>query len=482
MSKLLNGLPSRLALVDVETTGAHPVRDRITEIAILRVEDGRLVARWESLVNPGVSIPRMIQDLIGITDEMVAGAPSFTDIADDVGALLEGCVFVAHNARFDYGFVKNAFERIGREFDAPVLCTVKLSRALYPEHHRHGLDALIERHSLVCHARHRAMGDTEVLWQFARLVGGSFGVDVLSRAAERAMKAPARPPGLAEGTLEAVPDAPGVYLLLAEPEPPANGRERPLYVGRSTSLRGRVREHFAEGRAKGRDAELATRVRRVDWLETAGELGALLLEAELVRTLRPPYNRSTEDTEGAFALRLIPGRRRAPIYERVPIAGTDPQAWEGLYGVFRNRREAENLLRELALLYRLCPRRLGLEHGTSGACSAHLAKRCAGVCAGRETPAEHDARLAGALAAARIKAWPWPGEVVVTEHHAASGRQAFHLLDHWCHLGCTERRAELPALSAQGERRFDVDTWRLLSRWLAVPANLAHVEPLNDRA
>jgi len=478
----LHGLPPRLAFIDVETTGAHPVRDRVTEIAILRVERGEVVARWESLVNPGVSIPRMIQDLIGITDDMVAEAPSFADIADTVGALLDGCVFVAHNARFDYGFVKNAFERIGRAFNAPVLCTVKLSRALYPEHHRHGLDALIERHGLQCEARHRAMGDTEVLWQFARLAAARFDVEVLARAAERAMKAPARPPGLAEGTLEAVPDAPGVYLLLAEPEPPSSGRERPLYVGRGTSLRGRVREHFAEGRVKGRDAELATRVRRVDWLETAGELGALLLEAELVRSLKPPYNRPPEAAEDAFALRLVAGRKRAPIYERVPIAGTDPQAWEGLYGVFRNPREADNLLRELALLYRLCPRRLGLEPGTSGACSAHLAKRCAGVCARRETPAEHDARLEGALTAARLKPWLWPGEVVVVEHHPASGRQAFHLLDRWCHLGYVESREALPELRARAERRFDVDVWRLLSRWLGVPANAARVERLDGEA
>lgn len=475
------GLPTRLAFIDVETTGAHPVRDRVTEIAILRVEHGEVVARWESLVNPGMSIPGMIQDLIGITNAMVADAPRFDALADTVAALLEGCVFVAHNARFDYGFIRNEFGRIGRDFDAPVLCTVKLSRALYPEHHRHGLDALIERHGLVCDARHRAMGDTEVLWQFARLVADNFATDALARAADRAMKAPARPPGLPEGMLEAVPDVPGVYLFHADPEPPPPGRsERPLYVGRGASLRGRVKEHFAASNAKGKEAELVNQVKRVDWVETAGELGALLLEADLVKRLRPRYNRQPDRGEDAFALRLIANRKRAPIYEPVTIAGTDPLTWDGLYGAFRSRREADNLLRELALLYRLCPRRLGLEPGTEGACSAHLAKRCAGECVGRESPAEHDARLACALASARVKAWPWPGPVVVVERHAASGREAWHLLDHWCHLGSAAERDELDALCARAERRFDVDTWRLLSRWLAVPANLAAVEPLAD--
>ncbi|ATE61791.1 exonuclease domain-containing protein [Thauera sinica] len=476
---LSSGLPARLAFIDVETTGAHPVRDRVTEIAILRIEGGEVVARWESLVDPGVPIPRMIQDLVGITDAMVSGAPRFEALADTVAALLEGCVFVAHNARFDYGFIKNEFARAGRSFDAPVLCTVKLSRALHPEHHRHGLDALIERHGLVCDARHRAMGDAEALLQFARLVSGNFAPETMARAAERAMKAPARPPGLPEGMLEAVPDGPGVYLLHAEAEPPPAGRgDRPLYIGRSLNLRGKVREHFAASGAKARDAELARQVRRVDWIETAGELGALLLEAELLKQLRPPGNRLPEAGDGAFALRLVANRKRAPIYEQVPIAGTDPQDWEDLCGAFRNRREADNLLRELALLYRLCPRRLGLEPGTSGACSAHAARRCAGVCAGRESMAEHDARLAGALAAARVKPWPWPGAVIVAERHAASGREAFHLFDLWCHLGSADRRDALPALHAAAERRFDLDTWRMLGRWLAVPAHLAAVEPI----
>lgn len=123
-------LPRRLAIIDVESTGAHPVRDRITEIAILRIEDGEVVARWESLVAPGQAIPPLIEQVTGISDAMVADAPPFEAVADTVAALLEGCVFVAHSARFDFGFIKNAFTRIGREFAAPVLCTVKLSRAV----------------------------------------------------------------------------------------------------------------------------------------------------------------------------------------------------------------------------------------------------------------------------------------------------------------------------------------------------------------
>lgn len=474
-------LPARLAIVDLETTGAHPLRDGITEIAIVRVEHGAVVERWESLVNPGRPIPPMIQDLIGITDAMVAGAPSFADLADDVAARLDGCVFVAHNARFDYAFIKNAFAALGRDFDAPVLCTVKLSRALYPEHHRHGLDALIERHGLVCDARHRAMGDAEALWQFAQRVAADFAPEVLARAADKAMKAPARPPGLPEGALEGLPEAPGVYLLFADPEAPPGGRaERPLFVGRSNGLRGRVMEHLGNATRNGKDAELARLVRRVEWIETAGELGAQLLEAELVRNRRPSHNRPQPGGAEAFALRHLSNRRRPPIFERVAIAGTDPRAWDGLYGTFRTRKEADNLLRELALLYQLCPRRLGLESGTTGGCSAHAAKRCAGVCAGRETPAQHDQRLLAALAATRLKPWPWAGAAVAVERRAHAPLAAFHVFDQWCHLGSADSLEAARALAAGAPRVFDLDICRLLARWLATPAHLATVVALDE--
>ncbi|HJV25500.1 MAG TPA: exonuclease domain-containing protein [Aromatoleum sp.] len=465
-------LPESLVLVDVETTGANLVRDRVTEIAVLRIERGELVDRWESLVNPGCPIPPLIQRLIGITDEMVATAPDFADVADELRRRLDGAVFVAHNARFDYGFMRSEFGRIGQTFDAPVLCTVKLSRALYPEQHRHGLDALIERHRFVCSARHRAMGDTEVLWQFSRLVTEAFPADVLAHAVERAMKAPPRPPQLPEGVLEGLPESPGVYFFYGD-------NDQPLYIGRSASLRARVMEHFSP-RAKGQEAELARRVRRVDWEECAGELTAQLREAELLRQRRPMYNRAATSGEGAFGLQLLPGRKRPPILQRVPLAGTDPLDWRDVHGVFRTRKEADSLLHELAQSYRLCPRRLGLEGG-NGPCSAHLAGRCAGVCAQRESISEHDERLLGALGAVRLRPWPWTGAVAIAERSEHSGSEAWHLFDHWCHLGSADSEAALLALRESAPpRRFDLDCYRLLVRWLAAEGKRDAVSILTD--
>jgi DNA polymerase-3 subunit epsilon len=150
-----------------------------------------------------------------------------------------------------------------------------------------------------------------------------------------------------------------------------------------------------------------------------------------------------------------------------------------VHGTFRTRKEADAVLRELAHLYQLCPRRLGLETGGQGACEAYRARRCAGVCAGRERVQEHDARLLGGLAAVGLKPWPWAGAIVVVERCAHAELEAHHVFDHWCHLGTAESREALAALAAaRPPRRFDVDVARLLQRWLAVDANRARVAPL----
>ena len=148
-----------LAFVDLETTGGSPVYDRITEIGIVRVQNGVLLEEWSSLVNPECPISPYIEAFTGISSEMVADAPLFADVAATVFEKLRGAVFIAHNARFDHSFLRTEFRKAGMAYSADALCTVKLSRRLFPEHVRHNLDVVIERHGLNCSARHRALGD-----------------------------------------------------------------------------------------------------------------------------------------------------------------------------------------------------------------------------------------------------------------------------------------------------------------------------------
>lgn len=465
-------LPETFVLLDLETTGANPVSDRITEIAMIRVEHGEIVARWETLVNPGCGIPAFIQQLIGITDAMVADAPPFAELAPRVREMLAGAVFVAHNARFDYGFIRNEFVRIGEDFEAPLMCTVRLSRALYPQHHRHGLDALIERHGFRCEARHRAMGDADVLWQFLQLAGRQFAPVELERAWERAMKFPARPPQLPEGMLAGLPDAPGAYLLRGE-------EDEVLFAGRGASLRGRVMEQFSAYERKGKEGDLLRAVRRLEWFETPGELAAALLELRLIREHRPRHNRRTPVDQKSCGLQVTLRRRSPPQIRRQTLDGSDPAEWVEVYGVFRGRKEADAVLRELAGAYGLCLRRLGLETAGSGPCSARRAGRCAGACVGRERAEAHDERLLGALAAIGVKPWPWEGPVAILETAEHNGSLAWQVFDRWCHLGSADSELALATLAAElPPRAFDPDVYRLLQRWLLAPERAAQVRVL----
>lgn len=157
-------------IVDVETTGASAHAGRIIEIGALRVEHGEVVKTYKKLLNPGQAIPEFITSMTGIRDIDVLVAPTFEEVADEVLELFEGSTFVAHNAAFDYGFIREEFKRLGYGFTLPRLCTVRLSRALYPEHRKHNLTALIERFNFTCVSRHRAFDDAEVLWQFLQML------------------------------------------------------------------------------------------------------------------------------------------------------------------------------------------------------------------------------------------------------------------------------------------------------------------------
>lgn len=178
-----------LTIVDTETTGGNTVFGRVIEVGILRIEKGELVNSYKSLVNPGMPIPEFITEFTGITDKKVAKAPSFEEIAEEIFPLFEDSIFVAHNSSFDYKFLKNEFERSGLAFSMESLCTVRLSRVLFPDFKKHNLSALIERFEFKCKNRHRAFDDAKVLWDFLKLVHKQFPQEELETVIERTVKA-----------------------------------------------------------------------------------------------------------------------------------------------------------------------------------------------------------------------------------------------------------------------------------------------------
>ncbi len=338
-----------IAFVDLETTGTTPTGDRITEIGIVRVDDGEFVDEWSTLVNPECSIPEEIRALTGITNEMVRDKPTFSEVRREVLERLEGRIFIAHNARFDYGFLKHEFRRTGIAFTADVLCTVRLARRLYPEAIGHGLDALIARHGLhdaftaetsARTGRHSALGDARAIWRFVQMLYRERDFEEIAAAAKRLLKIPSLPPQLPPDALENLPEGPGVYRFYGV-------NDLPIYVGKSINLRDRIRSHFSSDYRSANDVRLSGEIQRIEVDETAGELGALLLEARLVKQLLPLHNHRLRRKLNACFLRLPDLRLPPEVLANKDIdwnarrgreaPGLSDSCAESLYGPFATR-------------------------------------------------------------------------------------------------------------------------------------------------
>jgi DNA polymerase-3 subunit epsilon len=444
-----------LAFVDLETTGGDARHHRVIEVGIVELDADGTAREWSRLVNPGCRIPSDIEAFTGISSEMVEDAPPFSRLADEIAERLAGRLFVAHNARFDYGFLRQEFQRLGRRFRAEVLCTVKLSRLLAPQEPRHNLDAVMERHGLSTAARHRALGDARVLYDLWQVLRATRAATELQAAIAELTRRATLPEHLPAELVDDLPDGPGVYRFFGD-------AGALLYVGKGKSIRTRVLSHFASAAGGGKDAKLARLVRRVEWTETAGELGALLLEARLIKNELPIFNRRLRaaDALHAIELSLRDGWLRAQV---VPLQQSTRQA--ELFGLFRKPADAERALKQIIRTHRLCSRRLGREAG-DGSCFAYQLGHCRGACVGLEPPERHNVRLQLALAALRIASWPFTGAIAVTERDT-NGHATAHLFDHWSYLGSTDDDEAANRLVRLEERHFDPDIYRVLKRFLA---------------
>ncbi len=451
----------KLVFLDLETTGTNPVADRITEIGLVEVDASGKAVHWSSLVNPEVPIPSFIQGLTGISNAMVKDAPTFAELAPALHDRLQGALFIAHNARFDYGFLRNAFSEAGLPFKADVLCTVKLSRALYPGERKHNLDSLIERHALKADARHRALADADLLWQLWQKLKATLPAETLGAALQSLLQRPSLPSHLPTDALDAIPDTPGVYLFYGE-------NDMPLYVGKSVRLRQRVLSHFNSDHKLYKDMRLSQQLHRIEVRQTAGEIGALLLEAQLVKDLQPVHNRLLRRQGDLCAWRLKEDDKGHTLPVLTFASEQDFGRADRLYGLFSSKRKAEAALRELAEAHQLCLLQLGLEGrvGSGKPCFNWQLKRCKGVCIGKEAESFHRARLEGALANLHVKVWPWPGAVGLVERDG--DRSDVHVVNNWCYLGTARSDDELWTLLEQQPSRpaFDLDTYKILSRAL----------------
>ncbi|HAF30937.1 MAG TPA: DNA polymerase III subunit epsilon [Bacteroidales bacterium] len=362
------------AIIDIETTGLSPSAERIIEIAIYIHDGEKIVKEYTSLINPERRISPHITQITGITNEMVSNAPKFWEIAKDIVILTEGKSFVAHNATFDFNFIRNEFKSLGYDYKRNRLCTVKLSRKILPGLKSYSLGKLCDNLNIKIDGRHRAAGDAlATVKLFEHLLKTDPTLGMLNSSKFYHIDA---------SVIKNLPEEPGVYYFHDH-----NGEV--VYIGKSKNLRNRVFSHFSNEKSD-RTLKMIDEIHHISYELTGSELIALLLESDEIKTQKPKFNRRQRRTAGHYGIYAYTDEhgyicfKADDIKREIPIAS------------FNSAKEARERLYVLSEKYQLCQKLCGL-YETTGACFYYQLKHCKGACIHEESPANYNLRTQALL-------------------------------------------------------------------------------------
>ena len=372
------------AIVDIETTGGYAANNAITEVAIVLHDGNREVKRFETLVNPAMSIPRYVQVLTGITDAMVADAPSFEEVAPVLYEWLQGNIFVAHNVNFDYSFINHQLKAAGYDLDCKKLCTIRLSRKAFPGAPSYGLGKICDHLDIAIPNRHRAGGDaqaTVLLFERILQTGGLQYVNAMLKGKSQDQYLPVNLPA---EQVQALPQLPGIYYF-------HDGKGKVIYVGKAKNLRKRVASHFSNNKPGRQKQDFLRQIHSISHEVTGTELMAFLLECIEIRRLWPAYNRSLKRFEQTYGLYVFEDRNG---YRRLALEKKRRQL-PPLY-TFSLLVEGQTLLWRLMRQWNLCPRLCFIQRG-EGPCEGMKEQFCLGACEHNESAEEYNKRVEAAI-------------------------------------------------------------------------------------
>ncbi|KFJ91676.1 DNA polymerase III subunit epsilon [Pseudomonas oleovorans] len=429
--------------MEVKTTGVHPARDAIWELAIIQVDaEGCVAERLHWLFEPGVALPPQLLSLSGLHPLELSGQPRIDSEARAIADAIRGRVLMGHNLRFSLAFLRRVLPD-WKTLRPPQLCILRLARATLPQLASAGFDALCAHFGITRFFRDRAVPDAEAVLTLAQHLLQQVAPTTLGQQ----LRSAARPPLLAAERFAQLPEH---YFL-------GDGGAQ-LYVGKSRNLRRRVMSHFQNDHRDRRSLQMVQQIRDVQLAVTAGELGALLFESAEIKRLQPLYNRRLRKQREllTWALAGEPGELHIELLQHHALR-------PGLrhVGLFRSRHQARQWLLEQARERRLCLRVLGLEEG-EGACFAYQLGRCAGACCGEEPRSAHDRRLLAGAERLQTQAWPWNGPVALVERDEQHGLTQWHVLDQWRHLGTVDQLEHAQPLLAARRGGFNLDTYHIL--------------------
>jgi DNA polymerase-3 subunit epsilon len=367
------------AIVDIETTGGNASSGSITEIAIILHDGNQVAGKFHTLVNPHIPIPRYITALTGITNDMVASAPSFEEVAPHIFNLLSGRVFVAHNVNFDYSFIRHQLLQSGFEWEAQKLCTVRLSRKIFPGHAGYSLGKICRALQIELKDRHRACGDAEATAELFSLLVANDSQGLLQQMLKKGSREAYLPIHLPVSDMEGLPHAPGVYYFY-------NEKQKVIYIGKAKDIRKRVTSHFSNNSTSRKKQELMRNVHRISYQLTGTEFTASVLESLEIRKHWPRYNTSQKTIEfgfGIFRYEDRQGRQRLGI-DRLRKTG-NPVSKHALL------TDAHRVLWKMVKEYGLCPVYCFLQK--EGPCDGY----CGGACGEELHVEEYNLRVAKAV-------------------------------------------------------------------------------------
>jgi DNA polymerase III subunit epsilon len=371
------------AIIDIETTGGSARIEKITEIAIYLHDGNEITGEFVSLVNPERNIPYFITNLTGITNEMVEDAPRFYEIAKKIIELTEGRTFVAHNARFDYSFIRQEFKSLGFNFKRSILDTVALSRKLLPGHSSYGLGNICENIGISIIGRHRAAGDAlATVKLFEILIAKDIEVNGSRSSLMKNTRISKLNPKLDISKIESIPDGPGIYYFY-------NEKGDLIYIGKSRNLQQRISTHLSNN-STNRAMEMRDLIADIDWETTGSELIALLKESFEIKFNKPVYNRAQRRTGFQWGIFSFLDNNGYLNYRYGQINDNEVPV-----SVFTSKEKTKSKLGSLIETYGLCQKLSGL-YETDGACFHYQVGICKGACIGKESPEEYNERAAKA--------------------------------------------------------------------------------------
>ncbi len=356
------------AIVDIETTGSFAKGHGITEIAIAIFDGNEIINWYETLINPNAEIPLFITALTNITNEMVADAPTFDEVAAKVYELLKPCIFVAHNVNFDYSFVQKQLQAAGYDWSAKKLCTVRLARKIFPHFTSYKLQSICSELNIEQKTKHRAGADTLATVELFKHLMGNDGEGVIQKLLKGNASEFRLPAHLNREEFDSLPQTTGVYYLL-------NTKNEVIYVGKANNIKKRVGQHFSGKTDQKTRQSFLREIAHISFEECGNELVALLLEEKEIKKHWPKYNKAQKKMKFAWGLIEYTDRkghiRLGVDYIRrgaIPLMR------------FATQIEARHFLLTKTNEYQLCPKLCAIDTSVADSCNTTTTPHCTGSC------------------------------------------------------------------------------------------------------